>query len=51
MSEFFATIARGCAAEIPDSTQKIYFRILCWIGYPRVIVEHRLCTSTPRCHT
>ena len=42
-----STAARRCAAEIPDPIQKIYFRNLCWIGGPGVIVEHRTCATSP----
>ena len=42
-----STAARRRAAEIPDPIQKIYFRNLCWIGGPGVIVEHRTCATPP----
>ena len=42
-----STTARRRAAEIPDLIQKIYFRNLCWIGGPGVIVKHRTCATPP----
>jgi hypothetical protein len=43
----YSTRARRHAAGV--LIQKIYFRTLCWIREPEVVVEHRTCASPRRC--